>query len=252
MITTVVFTANSQAGNLARIALAARRLGYRSVKQYKLKSDKPNLDKIQIDFESDFSIRVNELAEIRTIVPTVIQIEPMETSQSAHSRTKSTKPTPQSQTATSAPSGDVKEIAGRYGKQIVAEFPNIGHLVMRLDNEVDSEVRDDVLLRLGKGIGRWRYKKAYAHGAKLPLDKTLQRLVWPALAEFVDITKGNSQVQVHNCYHGTDSQRSAALNCHFVTGFLQGFLGEMTHIKVAEIKQVAKSTQNQACVFEVR
>ncbi len=245
MITTVVFTANSKAGNLARIALAARRLGFRSVKQAKLRSDRPDFDKIQLDLESDYLIQVNDLNSIREIVPTVVQIQSVgaEKGQVAAKRTRQ-------QPASAVVTGDAKEIAGRFGKQMVASFPNIRPIIKQLNDELDSEIRDDVMLKLGKGIGRWRYKKRYAHGAKLPLDKTLQRLAWPALGEFVEISKEEMRVHVHNCQHG--SQTADTPDCHFITGFLQGFLGEMTHFRAVDVVQAGKSTGGGSCVFEVR
>lgn len=75
MITVVLLTAEKKAGNLSRIVLSARRLGFRLTKQSMQKSDDPNFDKIRIEIESDFPIHVDSLGGFRNLVPTIVTIE---------------------------------------------------------------------------------------------------------------------------------------------------------------------------------
>lgn len=259
MITTVVVTADSKAGNLARIALAARRLGYRALKQSMLKSPEAQFDKIQLEIESDMPIGAAELSGIRRIVPTVVDIQMMGTA----NRLKNSLVTRDeviradarraaSQVRIAAPTEAVKALVSRYGKLMVGRYPDIADLVIQFDDEVPAIERNAALMSLGKGIGRWQYKKKYSLGAKLSLDKTIQRMLWPALSEFVAINREGARVFVLNCPHGSGSAGTIEPDCNFVTGFISGFLNETGHFRGVDVVQLSKQKGSGHCCFEIR
>ncbi len=147
---------------------------------------------------------------------------------------------------------DVSEILNNYGKKIVEKFPHINELLQHIDRELDPSIQRVVLSKLGEGVGRWQYNHNYQFGGLLPLDKTLQRMVWPSLQDFLSINAKDHIVEVYDCPHCAGRVDSGS-NCLFISSYIQGFLNSLAHLPAISVIQLqSKSMGHGYCSFEVK
>ena len=265
MLTTVTFTANSQVGNLSRLILALRRLGYRAIEQSLEQSKIDRLDLIKMTLESPHSAHRSDFADIRTMVPTIVDFDIMK---SQPLQTKSTvKSLSQLQSRTlvlssqsasqqaklSSGSDTILGYVKNEGRKLIAAYPDVAGSIKRLETEVWNADREEVFSKLGAGIGRWQYKKNFAVGARLSLEKALLRSLKPALSDFLNVSIQDTTISVTDCPHCAGSRNTSENSCYFVSSFIEAFMNEMSHLRGLHVEQVlAKSMGASACQFKIR
>ncbi|MEM7116793.1 MAG: 4-vinyl reductase [Chloroflexota bacterium] len=185
------------------------------------------------------------LEAIKEKIPAITRIE---TDKTAVSTTRPTS----AKTSTSGSLVTTDQL-NQLGQRLVVAYPQIRREIRRIDEQLDPAVRDDMLLQLGEALGKWQYRKNYSLGARLTLDKTLQRIVWPALEDFLQITKGETFVRVLDCPHCATEQTPTEPNCHFITGYIRGFLEVIPRLPSQQVIQTqSKALGHNACVFEIK
>lgn len=234
MITSINFTVNDEPGYLGKIAVAMIQIGCTPVKQSIVRPDDKAYCIIKFDLEADHPIKLEELEAVKNSIPEIINIES------------------EQQPVAKKNMVDISPLLVDYGKQLISEYPHINYLLETIENKLDEDVRDEVLCKLGRALGKWQFKKNYALGSSLPLDKTLQRMVWPSLEEFLHLQKDHNKIRVSNCPHCDIREYNSEPNCPFIIGYINGFLGMLPHLSSVEVRQISsRSSGGSHCAFEV-
>ncbi len=236
MNSNIEMTATKQAGILGKIAVALITKGYKVVGQSVSDLDDNNLCLVRFGIDSNHEFSQGEFEYLKTDVPQVLQIH-------------DTDKAPITQTTAGV---DVSSQLKIYGKQLIGQYPDIRHLLTNIENEIPSEIRQDLFTRLGKGFGRWQCTNNKSLGGLLSLDKTLQRILWPALNDFLDIEALGNRVEVRDCPHCFDKIQKES-NCYFITAYIEGYLAVLDHLPDTSVVQLPrKSSVHEYCRFEVR
>jgi len=232
MISKIEFTANDDNGLLGKIAIALIKKKYKIIHQSVSKLDQQNLALFIFEIESGQIIELNDIDHLKTDIPEIIKINQLD-------QLKDIDKLVSSQLAL-------------YGKKLVGEFPDILSILQQIDNELDETIKEQVLTKLGKGLGRWLCKSNYSLGGLLSLDKTLNRMLWPSLNEFLSVKAKGAVVEVSNCPHCID-QFDSKPSCFFIKGYIEGFLSVLDHLPPTLIIQLhSKAMGDNHCDFEVK
>ena len=107
-------------------------------------------------------------------------------------------------------------------KEMADRFPDIAPLVQAYAGSFGSETRDRELFEAGKRIGAFHYDKEWSFGTPLKMPVALRRSLVPALEKFGKVDATDTHVILPDSpFLGGGKQINC---CHFVTGFMQGFL----------------------------
>ena len=202
--------------------------GFKINRQAVVEQDEGNLSLLRFEIESKQGLTGEDVAFLEAEIPGVVAV-----------------------LENSAADTDVKALLDRYGPQLIGRFPGIRDTLQKCAAELPASSKPEVLTRLGRGLGRWQYAQNYALGGLLSLEKTLQRMLWPSLEDFLDIETSGNRVEVRNC-PVCASHDVGASDCHFVAGYIAGFLGELAHLPATSVIQSAAAAGSAHCSFEVR
>lgn len=107
-------------------------------------------------------------------------------------------------------------------KEMADRFPDIAPLVQAYADSFGSETRDKELFDAGKKIGAFHYEKEWSFGTPLKMPVALRRSLVPALENFGKVDATDTHVILPDSpFRGGGKQVNC---CHFLTGFIQGFL----------------------------
>jgi len=107
-------------------------------------------------------------------------------------------------------------------KEMADRFPDIAPLVQAYAESFAAETRDEELFEAGKRIGAFHYEKEWSFGSPLKMPVALRRSLVPALEKFGKVDATDTHVILRDSpFHGGGKQINC---CHFLTGFMQGFL----------------------------
>ncbi len=236
MISNIELTAVNETGILGKIAIALIKKGYKIVGQSISNDDNQDFCLIKFGLETNHEIVKGEIEHLKTTIPQIVKIHDQAENGSGANETDI----------------NVNELLKNYGKQLIGEYPNISHLLKKIDNELAPSIKQEMLTKLGKGLGRWQCKNNYSLGGLLSLDKTLQRMVWPSLKDFLTIDAKGTFVEVHDCPH-CFNQVDSKPSCFFIAGFIEGFLDSLNHLPLTSVAQIhSKAMGHKHCSFEVR
>ncbi|MEE9413379.1 MAG: hypothetical protein V3V22_10050 [Methylococcales bacterium] len=238
MISNIEMTTTKQAGILGKIAVALITKGYKVVGQSISDLDDNDVCLVRFGIDANHEFSQGEFDYLKTDIPQVLQV---------HDSVSEEVPIIQSTTGF-----DINSILKSYGKQLIGQYPDIRHLLTNIENEIPSDIRQDLFTRLGKGFGRWQCTNNQSLGGLLSLEKTLKRILWPALNDFLDIEALGNQVEVRDCPHCFDKAQKET-NCYFITAYIQGYLDALDHLPGTSVVQLPrKSSMHEHCRFEVR
>lgn len=230
MISKIEFTVKNEAGMLSRIAITLIKKGYKITRQSVADLDHDDFALISFSIEANHKIKLDEFDYLKTDIPQIIEIHQLD----------------------AAVTVDISSLLKNYGKQLVSEYPDIRQLIQKIDNELDLTIKKEVLTKLGKGFGKWQCKNNYALGGLLSFDKTLQRMLWPSLNEFLNAKARGNIIEISDCPHCA-KQSDSALNCFFIKGYIEGFLDALEHLPSTSVVQLSsKSMGDIHCDFEVK
>jgi predicted hydrocarbon binding protein len=106
--------------------------------------------------------------------------------------------------------------------EMAARFPDIASLVQAYGASFSSQTRDRELFEAGKKIGAFHYEKEWSFGSPLKMPVALRRSLVPALEKFGKVEATDTHVILPDSpFLGGGKQINC---CHFLTGFIQGFL----------------------------
>ncbi|MGP9493140.1 hypothetical protein [Psychrobacter sp. AOP7-B1-24] len=121
---------------------------------------------------------------------------------------------------------------------IGAQYPDIVDVVRRYENVVPNEIRDQALYELGRKVGGGIYQRDYSLGSPLKLSATISRELVPALKEFSKVKAKNDVISLIKCPFCKLSDSSHS-GCHFVVGYIEGFLASNPAIKDAQVRETS-------------
>jgi predicted hydrocarbon binding protein len=229
MISKIEFTTKNEAGILGKIAIALNNKGYTIAHQSVSNIGQENFTLINFSIEASHKIKLDELNYLKTDIPQIVEIHQLD----------------------SVVELDVSDLLKTYGKQLIGKHPDIRQLIQKIDNELDLIIKEQVLTKLGKGFGKWLCKNNYALGGLLSLDKTLQRMLWPSLNEFLSVNVKGNIVEVSDCPHCAN-QSDSVPSCFFIKGYIEGFLNALEHLPSTTVVQLSsKAMGDNLCDFEV-
>jgi len=136
-------------------------------------------------------------------------------------------------------------------KDMAARFPDIASLVQAYGASFGSETRDRELFEAGKKIGAFHYEKEWSFGSPLRMPVALRRSLVPALEKFGKVDATDTHVILpDNPFRGGGKQINC---CHFVTGFMQGFLdaGPLTANTLVH-KAACKAKGDPHCTYTMK
>jgi predicted hydrocarbon binding protein len=230
MISKIKISVKNEVGILGKVAIALNKKGYKITHQSVSNIDQENVNEISFDVEANHKIELDELDYLKADIPQIVEIHQLDTSVAV----------------------DVGSLLKTYGKQLVGKYPDIWQLIKKIDNELDLIIKEQVLTKLGKGFGRWQCKNNYTLGGLLSLDKTLQRMLWPSLNEFLSVNAKGNIIEVNDCPHCTN-QSDSTPSCFFIKGYIEGFLTALEHLPTVSIVQLSsKAMGDKHCDFEVK
>ncbi|MBE0441537.1 hypothetical protein [Psychrobacter sp. FME13] len=121
---------------------------------------------------------------------------------------------------------------------IGAQYPDIVDVVRRYENVVPNDIRDQALYELGRKVGGGIYQRDYSLGSPLKLSATISRELVPALKEFSKVKAKNDVISLIKCPFCklSDSNHSG---CHFVVGYIEGFLASNPAVKDAQVRETS-------------
>ncbi len=240
MISTIELTVTNETGILGRIAISLIKNGFKVVGQSVSGLDNQDQCLMTFRIEASQAIVNSDIEYLKTEILEIIEI---------HGETKAT-----TVTATPVAAEDVKTILKSYGEQVIEKFPDINEYLTGIDHQLAPSNKEEILTKLGKGIGRWQCKKNYALGGLLDLDKTLERMLWLSLNDFLSIEASGNMIAVSDCPHCSGQQVvDTQPSCFFIIGYIQGFLGFLEHLPVTTVIQLhSKATGHKSCDFEIR
>lgn len=237
MLTKIEITTVKQTGVLGKIALALINKGYKVNRQTITDLEDNRLCLIKLEIESQKDCLKGEFEFLYKEVRQVIKINDHYKEKEIPIQNKQTyKP----------------DLIKNLGNQLIIKFPDIIPLLKKIDYSLSAESRQDVLTKLGKGLGRWQSQKKITRGGQLSLDKILKKLLRPSLKKFLDVEYSNNQFIVNNCPH-CYQQEDTTPGCYFITAYMQEFLDTFTYLPSITVHQLhSKANGFQNCVFEIR
>ncbi len=237
MLTNLELTTVKQTGVLGKIAVALVKKGFKITGQAITDLDDNRLCLIKFGIETQQECSENDFDFLSKEIPQVIKINGLATKKEISQPEKKI---------------DGSDLISNLGNQLINKYPDILPLLKKIDYSLSVETRQDVLSKLGRGIGRWHSKNKFSRGSRLSLDKTLQRMLCPSLKKFLDIEYSNKQVIVNNCPH-CYQQEDHKPGCYFITAYIQGFLDTFTHLPATTVNQLhSKANGFENCIFEIR
>lgn len=136
-------------------------------------------------------------------------------------------------------------------KEMADRFPDIVALVQAFGASFGSERRDRELFEAGKKIGAFHYEKEWSFGSPLRMPVALRRSLVPTLEKFGKVEATDTHVILpDNPFRGGGKQVNC---CHFVTGFMQGFLdgGPLTANTLVH-KAACKAKGDPHCTYTMK
>lgn len=118
-----------------------------------------------------------------------------------------------------------------YGLGIVSCYPKIEGILKKISNSNGAET-EYIFDKLGFSIGKWKYNKSFALGGTLDFEKSLNRIVWPALKEILAYEKIDTySISFDDIY---------AIDHFFVISYIKGIMLTMGHLPVINITKKNK------------
>lgn len=229
MRSNIAITAAKETGLLSKVAVLLIKKGFRIHRQTISEQADEQSCLLYFEIESQQELTNTDIAQLEAELPGLVTLR-----------------------QDSATGPDMRARLDEYGKQLISQYPGIRDTLQKCVDELPASSKAELLARLGQGLGRWRFRKDYALGGLLSLDKTLQRMLWPSLDDFLDIEADGNRLDVRDC-PVCASHIGAGEQCHFVAAYIEGFLGELTHLPPTRVVQSAAAAAGSPhCSFEVR
>ncbi len=153
----------------------------------------------------------------------------------------------QPMTSLAAKKIDQKEVLTVIG----AQYPNIVDVVKQYENSLGSNERETALHDLGRKVGGGIYQRDYALGSPLKKEVSIARELIPALKDFCKVRAGDHSVTLNQCpfCRSSDDNHSG---CHFVVGYIEGFLASNPAIKRVKVEETSCGAGNSnICEFTI-
>ena len=218
---TITISGADKSGALARITTLLVRKGYR-VKGQQIAQTEPGVRVAKLNLDLNQVDRAKLAAEISSLSPEFKLLE-VEGAQSGAAL--------------------IKEMADR--------FPDIAPLVQAYADSFAPDTRDQHLFEAGKKIGAFHFEKEWSFGTPLKMPVALRRSLVPALEKFGKVDATDTHVILPDSpFRGGGKQINC---CHFVTGFIQGFLdaGPLTANTRVQ-KAACKAKGDPHCTYTVK
>jgi len=126
-------------------------------------------------------------------------------------------------------------------------FPDIFHMLLRLQPSVTQAARKATLLLAGQRMGAWAFERDYSTRTTLSLRDAVKSVGFPALRKLVEVEQRGEQLHILNspmCSEGGDS------GCQFYSGYLVGLLDPAMASHALHIVSVScRSDGACECVF---
>ncbi|MCH1782389.1 MULTISPECIES: hypothetical protein [Psychrobacter] len=121
---------------------------------------------------------------------------------------------------------------------IGAQYPKITDIVSQYEASLPSEQRATALHQLGRKVGGGIYQRDYSLGSPLKMPTTISRELVPALKGFCKVKAKNNVVSLIKCpfCKSSDSNHSG---CHFVIGYIEGFLASNPAIETVQVEETS-------------
>ncbi len=236
METTITLLARKKPGVLTRVAAALGRKGY-SPQGQTMADASPELSRITLKLMGPEAAAEELAMEVRG-VHDVVEVEgvDVETFLAAEA---------------SAQDAQIEELLQDNLRQIVAAYPKIVPLVRSFERRLGPAAGSSALFEIGHRVGVREYRKNYSLGSPLQLSASLKRIVVPALRGFAKAESGDAEIRVKACPFCGD-RKTPTPNCHFVSGFIQGFLDSApTTQGLSVLQSQGLSAGDPQCTFVV-
>ena len=205
MQTSVVFTAQSKVGNMPRISLAVRRLGYHLINVTMARKSERSIDLITVVVDTELPLESQHFSSIVAEMPSVIRADVMaktsgtttRSSAEAQTQVRESDATPVNQARnTLRTDADKAAFVKREGRKLVAAYPAIRDALAALEGALHPSVRSEMMTKMGRAVGQWQYRKNYAQREqkKAPTRRAfgLRQSQFNRLSELNSLVKGKS------------------------------------------------------------
>jgi len=227
--TSIEITAARETGLLGKVAVLLIKKGFKITRQTVTDLDDGDACLMSIEINSQQDVTPADIDRIKSEFPGIVLVK-----------------------IKSDTGFDARALLDEYGPRLIKQYPGIHDSLSKCTAGLPESGKLEVLTKLGKGLGRWRYKQDYARGGLLSFDKTVQRMLWPSLEDFLDIESDGNRVNVKDC-PVCASHADGGKNCHFIAAYIEGFLGELSHLSNTSVVQSAAAAAGSPhCSFEVR
>ncbi|WP_196140191.1 hypothetical protein [Aliikangiella sp. G2MR2-5] len=145
----------------------------------------------------------------------------------------------------------LKEKVAQVAKEIVANFSNVGPVVNNFTQSFQGTNNSSIVFMLGHQVGAMIYKKDYALGKPLKLEKALKRMLSQAISSFGKVSCNDRMISIDNSIFCNTANPNS--RCDFTKGFMTGFLHQSPTTKEAKVENISCRCQGQmSCSFEFR
>ncbi|WP_367103704.1 hypothetical protein [uncultured Psychrobacter sp.] len=135
---------------------------------------------------------------------------------------------------------------------IGAQYPDIIDIVKRYEDSLASDERATALHKLGHKVGSGIYQRDYALGSPLKRPAAISRELVPALKVFSKVKADEYSVTLIKCPFCRSSNHNHS-GCHFVTGYIDGFLTSNPAVGKVNIEETScGSGSTNICKFAIR
>ncbi len=243
MITNAIFTVPDKTGILGEVTVALLNSGFQIEEQSMSPAEIEGQSLIKVKLEADKAINEDDLNVLKVLVPEITSIDCGNKSSTA--------------AVIGSNHADHSELVKAYFDKLVEAYPQLGTPLEKINDEVDETLRNEILTKVGRALGKRQYKKDFALGGLLSVDKTLHRMLRPCLKSFLELeefeftTPSSVEITLLNCPVCRD-RVSASPDCGFISEFIDGFLSSVPNIeRVSVIQTQSKASGGRCCVFEL-
>ncbi|WP_407353385.1 V4R domain-containing protein [Luteimonas sp. R10] len=121
--------------------------------------------------------------------------------------------------------------------QLARDYPRVFGLVLGFERSLEPAQRATTMRYVGTRVGAWVYKRDFALGAALDLSRSIKHIALPAMRQLLPTEPDGDALMTNGSPFCVGSGHSAAAQCHFLCGFLEGLLnesGKLPRVRVSE------------------
>ena len=235
--TTISIELENKPGVLSQIVSALFRLGYSVAGQHIDNSELTGMASMEVYVDGKREIPKDHIAKISSLSDAIKEVKVAQPKKWSLLGRRSGPAAPPSE----------EEFFGA----LVKAYPDVVAPINEYAGMLDAGNRATVIYNLGRNLGSREFQVHYADGAQLDHEKTMKRMLTPALHEIVEADVHAQHVFVSDCPFCSQAADQET-GCDFLRGYLYGFLSGNKNSPVSAVHQMQSVLKgDDRCGFEI-